>query len=1018
MYRRILIAAAYVAAAGVLCASRSEAKRPALAVSAANEGLNRDRGRIERRLRATALADTTLLGAWTFDSGGGCTAEGWVSVDMTEQVADYMHVDDFAGLGGGNSGLLVPLEGAQSMWCGARPNVLDPELCGYGTLPGYGNRWNQALCTAQCLSVTGDVTIDYLIAYDCEPAAYDFVSLEWDACDGSWSEQLWAVGGTLAGTFQSDAVPSASHGGSVSLRFRFESDPSWSDYDGLWDTDGAFILDSLTVSDGGGVVLATEDFEGEAVGDHATTSGDWQSCPVPGYGDFAGLFPGSGVVQENSECTANMSCLWGFFAGSTANYACGGFPSQLAVPHQNLSGQYIANEIWSPWIPLTGSGERIQLILDVYHDFPLDNLTTWVWHVRSRVGGCATVWKDNQWIDLGGPGWTRTLVEVLASFIDPAATDVQVALGVVDLCPLFCGSIISSGCHGHAPLFDNVVVRRLDTVAPVWSVQQQNLFQDNFALDGTTTGTVRADRAYDINPLATPTVRPGDSCVVSVSYPGDGLATDPYTGMGAAVYAYVGVWPQGQAGKGGAALSGDGSRWPTVDSLVYGGDTWYCLRMDTAFIAPGVPAPDKYCIDLNDNLFTPGDTVCFVFAATSGAPSSATSYWSEFVGETADLSFALDHAMEFTCLGSAATGPGYRVLYVDAADGTGAQPAFDAAFDALGIAPRVDRYDQRAPASSLQNGLATRVADPIYQVARVYDVIVWSSGRVLAALGDGISDKSDDASLLAAFMDDRCTGGIYFTGDDLAAAIAQAAGSGGPALRSYIDFTLDGGDHTALGHDVSPLVAAVPGGCFDRVPDDTLVAYGGCPLLRDFDVITPGAGAALEASYVSGVLTGGAVVAQQQQNPGCAWTGPPQRHGVVLAGFGFETIENDTPSVPSDAVAHMDDVLAWLLDVPTAVADGAPARNALSQNYPNPFNPATTIDFQVRARGPVTLRVYNVAGQVVRTLVDRSSVAPGVVHTVAWDGRNERGQRVASGVYFYRLVASDYARTRKMVFLK
>ena len=66
---------------------------------------------------------------------------------------------------------------------------------------------------------------------------------------------------------------------------------------------------------------------------------------------------------------------------------------------------------------------------------------------------------------------------------------------------------------------------------------------------------------------------------------------------------------------------------------------------------------------------------------------------------------------------------------------------------------------------------------------------------------------------------------------------------------------------------------------------------------------------------------------------------------------------------------------------------------------------------------PVTLRVYNVAGALVKTLVNGER-APGIAHAVTWDGRNNAGQRVASGVYFYRLVTKEFSRTKKMVLLK
>jgi flagellar hook assembly protein FlgD len=93
-----------------------------------------------------------------------------------------------------------------------------------------------------------------------------------------------------------------------------------------------------------------------------------------------------------------------------------------------------------------------------------------------------------------------------------------------------------------------------------------------------------------------------------------------------------------------------------------------------------------------------------------------------------------------------------------------------------------------------------------------------------------------------------------------------------------------------------------------------------------------------------------------------------------------------------------------------------PLVNSLSQNYPNPFNPSTTIAFSLKERGHVSLTVYNVAGERVRTLADET-IAAGA-HTRDWDGRDQAGQPVSSGVYFYQLKTSGFEQTRKMVLLK
>ena len=103
--------------------------------------------------------------------------------------------------------------------------------------------------------------------------------------------------------------------------------------------------------------------------------------------------------------------------------------------------------------------------------------------------------------------------------------------------------------------------------------------------------------------------------------------------------------------------------------------------------------------------------------------------------------------------------------------------------------------------------------------------------------------------------------------------------------------------------------------------------------------------------------------------------------------------------------------------LPTGVGDDPlPLRTALLQNAPNPFNPTTTISYTLVNRGWVSLRVYDVRGRLVRTLVDMQK-EPGT-HAERWDGRSDRGEVLATGVYFYRLRAGETVLTRKAVLLK
>lgn len=88
-----------------------------------------------------------------------------------------------------------------------------------------------------------------------------------------------------------------------------------------------------------------------------------------------------------------------------------------------------------------------------------------------------------------------------------------------------------------------------------------------------------------------------------------------------------------------------------------------------------------------------------------------------------------------------------------------------------------------------------------------------------------------------------------------------------------------------------------------------------------------------------------------------------------------------------------------------------PKRFALDQNYPNPFNPTTAISYQLSAVGFVSLKVYDLLGREVATLVDE--VRPAGFYTVRWNASS-----MPSGVYLYRLQTRDFVQTKKMILLK
>ncbi|MBD3402733.1 T9SS type A sorting domain-containing protein, partial [candidate division GN15 bacterium] len=124
-------------------------------------------------------------------------------------------------------------------------------------------------------------------------------------------------------------------------------------------------------------------------------------------------------------------------------------------------------------------------------------------------------------------------------------------------------------------------------------------------------------------------------------------------------------------------------------------------------------------------------------------------------------------------------------------------------------------------------------------------------------------------------------------------------------------------------------------------------------------------------------------------------------------------VANDTDGdgAPDDTTLY--NVVTDVEDTPD---EELPLGFELQQNYPNPFNPTTTIEFSLPSQSRVRLDVYNVLGQRVNTLVDKELSAGS--YAVEWNGRNNAGTPVATGVYFYRLTTDEYTSSKKMLLLK
>jgi hypothetical protein len=776
------------------------------------------------------------------------------------------------------------------------------------------------------------------------------------------------------------------------------------------------VIDNLVVEG-----LALEDFEDEEVG--ATASDDWEAHLIPGYGaSYLALFPGWTQVQEDP-CVKNLSCLWAAILGSTETYECGGFPQQAAVPKGNSEGQYLNAEIWSPPFSLVGEGNVINLEFSVYRDLPFANLVFYTWSVRSiSTTGCAGIWRDRNFVygDSSEKDWP-TVTFPVGDLVDLSQPSMQVRLGVVDMCPFFCGYYGSGDCHSHAPLFDNVRVDRMDLSGPTFSARELDMFQDTFPTDGTDFGTGRADAAISLQSSNSSTNTPADSATIIcrdgiTAYPqgdpvtGDrsGLAVDPVLG-GWQIYCWVRVIdsgvPQVVGPKFGAGLQ-ELPRHPFKDTQVADGKTWTRIRCDRAN-----NSASRWRIDFPDALFEAGDVIEFFFGATStsGLTSYCSGYSLNFVQNDVDVAAAA--ASEFTILPLVPGSGGNDLLYVDGMDGRGSQVYWDTAFQQFGYSV-ADRYDVRAPASRLGNRPDGRVTNVIDQLNANYRVILWDCGDLTATLGDATigMPKSDDYNLVNTFLANLLNpGGVYICGDDVATSLDAATGTSASTFKSvYITYDLTSGNAQPM-YGIAPIGTGMPvgGGGQGAFAGDTWVIYGGCPGINDFDVMAPTGSSVIQSTYGPPDGTNGAEISQTTGNA-----------RVLLGGFSLASVRNDEEDGRLDRAGHLYDVLIYFgatQDQPTLSYPVAVDR--LEQNYPNPFNPQTTIAFSIKQRARVRIDVYNVAGQRVRSLLDETRAA-GSYTDVRWDGMDAAGSPVAIGVYFYKLAAGDFSQTRKMVLLK
>ncbi len=130
-------------------------------------------------------------------------------------------------------------------------------------------------------------------------------------------------------------------------------------------------------------------------------------------------------------------------------------------------------------------------------------------------------------------------------------------------------------------------------------------------------------------------------------------------------------------------------------------------------------------------------------------------------------------------------------------------------------------------------------------------------------------------------------------------------------------------------------------------------------------------------------------------------------------------IDAGDPNSPDDPDSTIADLGAFFYEAPNGVDDysgGLPSRISLSQNYPNPFNPTTAIEYSLPRQSNVSIEIFDILGRNVRRLLNETKSAG--MYKVMWDGTDQNGISVATGIYLYQIQANDFVQTKKMLLLK
>ena len=996
---------------------------------------------------------------WSWSSVGfngtghsGLNMDGWKGQDFTVQAEDYFHVADTTADAEFGIRTCV-LAGAKSLFCGVT-NAQSQALCYVDQIgTGYGNNWSQTVVTKTYTFNIGDaITLNYKY-HDESEMDFDFGytilqifdGAEWIDYDtlATYTGDVTGTEGVVVSNFMTPPVD-------FRIRFTFTSDGGYSDEDGNNPTacGGLEIDDYVLAWDGG--PTDSENFE-------AVTSGElpagWTHY-YSGIGEFASVqhLNDLSVNLTQDPCIASIGPGWCEMADSVLTFfdPNGGTTGRWHPLHQN-NGAISPVIDFSDHLGLPGR----YLTCERFGNLPMAEYIFMQWAVRYQPGcesGGWSGWLSDNYVYYTAEGIScRPMAFDISTWVPPEALRAQVYYATLSLCAEEPWPVPPyppcTNTDNVTPYFDNVSFGVFGSnVAPYVSMRELDYWQDQFAEDGTLDPLSTADtRTPNYLSTLTPPIF-GDTLNCRTSADNAEIyfvfRMAKVSPLQPVTHDFFTTWFPGVAGGG-----------------------WKEARMDTTETTAGTPpsvytvvSPGRYMCTFHEadprglaegteilpnNLFIPGTRIEYFIKAkyTGGSgwfylPDTTGGVFEEF--EVLPM-FRDDGAggLEWPCL-----------IVADHFGQRGNQFLRHSTRIGMHLAANgyeYDMYSKLGPTSGLLNGIGRRASNPGQVGGPGTPKFCASPGASLTQFlaythcmmntGTQLNNCIDepDVIMIKAWL-------TLYTGDFM--RFFWLSGDQGPRWlynqnpwgRSFLSNELATSYHASgyathtLDYNYCLPINYVAGGRLNCTTQYR-VRSNGCTRLYQIIAANVAAGGLNEKEFDAQLAPNQAyAVVTNLVGAGGA------NYKTVVEGYDNCVIRNDAslgyPNCGPETYMNTwyNQVFTWgeyfsatICNIGKVTVNpntgGTPAIvTALQSAYPNPMNPTATIKYSVGTPGKVMLRVFDVSGRVIRTLVDQAQ--PTGSYAVIWDGSNDRGEKVASGVFFYQLNAPGYSGAKKIVILQ